>query len=160
MNGHPDPLGLDALEEGERREAIEHLGRCEACRKKALAGDASRLFALLAASPVPRDILDRVSSGVAAAIRGEAPVPRRAPSYRVRTASAWAAAAVLAAAILLPLAGRPGQPGPERASAAPSREQVPRAGVQLVASPGAIQTVDLTVGETQLVMIFDPRLEL
>jgi anti-sigma factor RsiW len=160
VNGHPDPHGIAELEEGKRREALEHLGGCEACRKEAVAGDASRLFALLAARPVPLEILDQVSGGVAAAIRGETSVPRPLPSSRFRTASAWAAAAVLAAALLLPLAGRLGQPGPERAAAAPAGASVPRAGVQLVASPGAIQTVDLTVGETQIVMIFDPRLEL
>ena len=160
MNGHPDPLRIDDLDEGERREALEHLGRCGACRKEALAGEASRLFALLAARPVPLDILDQVSVGVAAALRGGTPVSRRVPSSRFRTASAWAAAATLAAALLVPLAGRLEQPGPDRAAAIPTGAAVPRAGVQLVASPGPIQTVDLTVGETQLVMIFDPRLEL
>jgi len=160
VNGHPDPLGIDDLDEGERREALEHLGRCEACRKEALAGDASRLFALLAARPVQLDVLDQVSAGVAAAIRGESFAPRRVRSSRFRTASAWAAAATLAAALLVPLAGRLQQPGRDRAAAAPAAAPVPRAGVQLVASPGPIQTVDLTVGETQLVMIFDPRLEL
>jgi len=34
------------------------------------------------------------------------------------------------------------------------------ADVELLSSPGEGRVVDLTVGDTQVVMIFDPRLEL
>ncbi len=159
MSGHPDLRSIDGLDGAARREALEHAGGCAACRRAILADDPTQLFALLSTRPLPQDLLDDVSAGVAAAMRGEASLPRRAPTARVRTASAWAAAAVLAAALLVPLAGRIASRAPE-AEAVLATAPPPRAGVQVIESPSAIQAVDLTVGETQLVMIFDPRLEL
>jgi hypothetical protein len=160
VTGHPDPLRIDVLPEAERREALEHLRRCEACRRAAMAGDPTRLFSLLAARPLPRNVLDRVATGVSAAVRGGEFVPVHLPSPRVRMVSAWAAAALLAAALLLPMAGGERRPGHEDATAVLAPAALPRAGVQVVSSPGVSQVVDLTVGETQLVMIFDPGLDL
>ena len=151
---------LDGLADAEREHALEHLGECEACQRETAAGDPTRLFALLATRPVPQAILDEVSGRVAAAVRGEEAVRVRLPSPRLRTASAWAAAAALAAALLLPLAGGPGRTAPEDPAVAFAPAATPRAGVQVVSSPGVSQVVDLTVGETQLVMIFDPGLDL
>jgi hypothetical protein len=160
MNGHPNLLRLDEVTEAGRREALEHVRGCAACRRAVVAGDPTRVFTLLAVRPVPRDVLDRVSIGVAAAVRGGGSVPSRLPSARrTRIAAAWAAAA-LAVVLLLPLGG--GSPGsvPKGETAVLAPPEIPRAGVEVVSPPGQPQVVDLTVGETQLVMIFDPRIDL
>ena len=160
MTGHPDPRRIERLEGSARREALDHLSRCEACRDEAFGHDPAALFALLAARPVPADALDSVSRVVSVAVRGGREIPRPAPPARLRSASAWVAAALLAAALLAPLAGR--LRTPERPAVAATAEggKAPRAAVQPAAASETIQTVDLTVGDTQLVMIFDPRLEL
>jgi ferric-dicitrate binding protein FerR (iron transport regulator) len=156
--GHPR-LG-DGLAGAEREEAIEHLRRCEACRTEAASEDPARIFALLAARPIPQEILEQVSTRVAAAVRGAEALRPPVPSRRLRMASAWAAAAALAVALLLPLGGGTGRPSSDDTAAIFAPAASPRAGVQVVSSPGVSQVVDLTVGETQLVMIFDAGLDL
>lgn len=160
MTGHPDSRALDALSGSERLAALEHLGECAACRREVAAEDPTRLFALLATRAVPAQALDRVSSGVAVAIReGRAPTFRPSPR-RLLAASAWAAAAALAAALLVPSGGGAGRTVVAGDVAALVPRKATRAGIEVVASPGVPQVVDLTVGETQIVMIFDPRIEL
>jgi hypothetical protein len=161
VNEHPDLRRLDDLPEAGRLAALEHLRVCAACRRAAVADDPARVFALLAVRPIPEEVLDRVVAGVSAAVR-EGGRNSNLPFWprRTKVVSAWAAAAALAAILLLPLAGRapwPGQGG-EEAVLAPAA--VSRGGAEIVSSPGATQVVNLTVGDTQLVMIFDPRLEL
>jgi hypothetical protein len=160
MTDRAHPRLLDGPAGVGREEALEHLRRCEACRREATAEDPTRLFALLGARPVPRRILDEVSGRVAAAVRRVEAVRPAFPSARVRMASAWAGAAALAVALLLPLAGGPGRRSSADAAAVLAPASAPRAGVQVVSSPGVSQVVDLTVGETQLVMIFDAGLDL
>ncbi len=160
MTGHPDPREFDALSGSERLAALEHLGECAACRRELAAEDPTRLFALLAARAVPPRALDLVFSAVAGAIReGRAPA-FRPRSRRLLAASAWAAAAALAAALLVPSGGGAGRTAVSGDVAALVPRTASRAGVEVVASPGVPQVVDLTVGETQIVMIFDPRIEL
>jgi len=53
-----------------------------------------------------------------------------------------------------------GPPPSELARIADGERALPAAGVELLSSPGAARVVDLTVGETQVVMIFDEGLDL
>ncbi|MBZ5640614.1 MAG: hypothetical protein LAO51_17900 [Acidobacteriia bacterium] len=160
MSGHPDLPRLDYLPEADRREVLRHLHVCAACRRQAIADDPSRVFALLAAREVPRGVLERVSSGVAEAVRRGETASTHLRPRRLRATAAWAAAAALAAALLLPLAGDFARPGPKGVAAVLAPAAVPRAGAEVVSPPGQAQVVNLTVGETQLVMIFDPRIDL
>lgn len=156
---------LEALDRAERLALLEHARGCQACRGLLCAGDPSRAFALLALRPVPQAALDRVSARIAAAIdpRHAAPLP----GARRAVVAAWAgyAAAVLLAVAIAGLLAAPWRaprldddPADVAFSASPLGAA--RAGVEVLSSPGAARVVDLAVGETQVVMIFDERLDL
>src|SRR5262249_34969905 len=129
-----------------RAERLEHARSCLACRAELVASDPSALFALLAARPVPRSVLDAVSAGVPRSVR-EGAVRR---SVLSRRAVAWAAALLVAVGCgTLWLATSRAPEGSGYAQALP--EPAPRAaGVELLASPspGTAQVVDVSVGDT------------
>lgn len=135
----------------ERAELLEHARACARCRAELVAEDPSRLFSLLAMRRMPVRVLDALSRDVALAIRGEVATPASLPASSARRALAWAAVLLLAVAsgslLLLPPVG-PGRALPGVSS------------VEVLSSPGAAKVVDFTVGETQLVMIFDEGIEL
>lgn len=140
---------LDAASGRERAALLEHARACLRCRAELVAADPSRLFALLSARPVPVPVLDAVSCDVSRAIRE--PASAGSGAHGATRAVAWAAALLLAilsgSLLFLPLRG----PVPDRAGS--SR-------VEVLSSPGAASVVDVTVGETQLVMIFDEDMKL
>jgi hypothetical protein len=118
--------------------------------------DPTAIFARLREIEIPADLLEAVSRNVSAALDGEA--PRRS---WIRPAAAWAAAAALAVAVLVPAALRPVPPAPHMAAVpAVAASETPRAGISSLRTPGPAQVLDLTVGDTQVVMIFDAELEL
>ncbi|HEX5044458.1 MAG TPA: hypothetical protein VFV75_16260 [Candidatus Polarisedimenticolaceae bacterium] len=116
--------------------------------------DPTAIFARLREVEIPAELLAAVSDGVAVALDGEAP---RRPW--LRPAAAWAAAAALAAAVLVPGWREPRPLPPVAAVALPAAEPA-RAGISSLRTPGAAQVLDLTVGDTQVVMIFDAELSL
>ena len=158
MSAHPGPellLELDGLDTCDRNAVLEHVANCAVCREVVAAEDPSRLFALLARHPIPGDLLDDVSTAVMAGIDSEtqaAPAPSR--SRRLWAVGAWAAGILLAAA--LSLVPRVEEVEPPQGPV----DSVPRATVMVLESPGQAQVVDLALGETQVVMIFDQELEL
>lgn len=157
MNAHPT-IDWDAAAPDERDRWLAHIDSCDACRQRWLAEDPSRLFLALRDDAVPQSVLEAVSAGVSAAIRDEAP-GRRRTARRVRLVAA-AAGIVLALAVAWWSGFGPASTDPTPV-AFQGPDGVPdRAGVQLLTSPGAAQVVDLTVGDTQVVMIFDDQLEL
>ena len=115
--------------------------------------DPTAIFARLRDIEIPADLLEAVSSDVTAALDRE--VPRR----WIRPAAAWAAAAALAAALLVPAALQP-RPVAPLAKAVPQAAEPARAGISSLRTPGPAQVLDLTVGGTQVVMIFDAELKL
>jgi len=158
------PRGLlDGFEESrgpERAAVLEHVLGCGSCRAAWLAADPSRLFAFLALQPVPPHALESVSAEVSSAVRETIPKNGWAGA-RVFRPLAWAAA-VLVAVLLGSLLFRPasGPPPSDLVRNVRHRTAFPAAGVELLSSPGAARVVDLTVGETQVVMIFDERIGL
>ncbi|HEX6851677.1 MAG TPA: hypothetical protein VF139_09755, partial [Candidatus Polarisedimenticolaceae bacterium] len=103
---------------------------------------------------------DAVSEGVARRL-GD-PRPSWAEALRERglpPAVARLAAAVAVAACALLLVRTP-HPTPPTADAAVAVADADRAGVTLVEPAPEAQVIDLTVGGTQVVMIFDPELKL
>ena len=117
--------------------------------------DPTAIFARLREVEIPAELLASVSDGVAAALDEEA--PRR---LWLRPTAAWAAAAALAAAALLVPAWREPGPAAPVATARSQAVQTPRAGITSLRTPGPAQVLDLTVGDTQVVMIFDAELKL
>lgn len=120
-----------------------------------MAHDASTLFSLLALVPVPQTALDDVSIEVS----------RRAGSDRssygaLSQSAAWPRRAAAAAIFVLTflsgyvtLHDRPASPPPLSLS---SR----RADVAVESGRGVSQVIDLTVGETQIVMVYNGDLKL
>jgi len=155
---HPDPEVLaaaDGLAPDARMELLRHVAECSACRGIYVASDPARLFGLLAARPLPAARLDEVSAGVAAAIDSGA---RSGGSRAARAATAIAASLVLAALTLFLTEDRPR--GRAVAPFAGFAGVTPAASLTLLDSPGEARVMDLTMGDTQVVMIFDRELDL
>ncbi len=146
-----------------RAAATAHVLGCPSCRSAIAEEDPTRLFSLLAARALPEELLDEVSDAVASHVRREtAPIRFAAPRIKV---AAWFAAAVVVAVAMLVLTV-PRGPVKSPAQAPVKKEEavagrgVPRAGFELLSPQGDARVVDLTVGDTQVVMIFDKRLDL
>ena len=126
-------------------------------RERTDGDDPTAIFALLRDVEIPEALLAAVSEGVSAELDRET---GRRPW--LRPAAAWAAAAGLACALLLPAASRR-RPLAPLAAVAPvvqTAADAPRAGIESLRTPGPAQVLDLTVGDTQVVMIFDAELAL
>ena len=150
MTAHVDPVRLDAASGEERRGLIAHATACGACRRAIAAHDPALLFALLAGASIPHGVLEAVSAGTARGLARPARVSRM-------PAVAAAAAAVLVFA--LSVVFRP-EVAPVPAPA-PALASVPRAGVEVQGgAPVVSQVVDFTVGDTQVVMVYNPELDL
>ena len=151
---HPAaPVEWDLATGTERAAWLEHVADCPDCRDTWLEGDPSRIFALLSDQPAGDEAgeqmaLDRLSGSIRGTIRAGHP------------ASLWfrlAAAAVLAGAMLVPSAAWLFR---ERPAAPVLAATYPLADVEVLSTPGDAQIIDLSVGNTQVVMIFDSRIEL
>lgn len=155
MRDHP--IGalerFDALGPEARRAVLRHVGGCTACRGRLVAADPARIFALLSADELPAEALERLERRVREGIDdAKKPAGRR----WIAQAASLAASVLLAAAFLGYLWRTP---APLQAAAEPAAEP-PAGEIFLISSPGEAQVVDLTVGETQVVMIFDEALDL
>jgi len=155
VNAHADPLRLASSSGHERRAMLEHVRNCAYCRRSFAEHDPSSLFSLLALTPMPESLLDDLSSEIArrtgtdrpgfGVIAGAAAWPRRA-----------AAAAALAMTLLSGYATLYEPPSAVPPIAVSSR----RADVEVESGRGVSQVIDLTVGETQIVMVYNGDLKL
>lgn len=168
MNGHPDPRFLrepDLLPARERGELLDHAAGCAACRLLLVKSDPSRLFALLARTPVPASVVGRLAERIeppAARAAGAAPTVSPLRSYASLAASLLLAAALGAYSLWTPF--DPTDPATSTIAMVPglAAHDVEESGgsVRLLSSPGQAQVIDLSVGETRVTMIFDGDLEL
>lgn len=148
MSAHVDPQALDEASGTARRTMVAHVAGCRECRRAVAAHDPTLLFALLADTPIAAPILEAVSAGAAKKVAAASrPAPLRA------VAAAVALAAGMSGVIILRSTLAPA-PRPEVAV-------VPRADVEVheVGAPVS-QVVDFTVGDTQVVMVYNPELQL
>jgi hypothetical protein len=145
VSPHVDPRGLEDAAGTPRREMLAHVASCRECRRAVAAYDPTLLFGLLADTRVPARILDQVSAGAAQRV---AAASRPAPLRAVAAAAALAAA--VSGAVIL------------RSTFAPRPEVavVPRADVEVHSEGPVSQVVDFTVGDTQVVMVYNPELQL
>ena len=169
MHDHLEPrelIDFDRLESTRREEALAHIEACADCRGRWLAEDPSRIFALLSLSPIPEVALDDLSARLGDAI-DSAPDSRR-PRPRLHAFTSIAASLLLAAAFLGYLSIRSTPPIGTPTALAPvavverieQGEPRPTEGVEVISSPGAAQILELSVGETQVVMIFDEAMKI
>jgi len=164
MNRHPDSRLLTRadLPPDRYREVVAHVAECSRCRAIFLAEDPSRAFALLALASPPAAALERLSRGVREGVNAAA--VRRRPRPRIAIASL--AASLLLAGFLGGFLLRQEVPVPLPAVAAgilaegalPADQ--PASGVELLSSPGDAQVMELAIGDTQVVMIFDEALDI
>lgn len=163
MTAHPSSetlSRLDGLPPDRRLEILRHVTTCSACRAEWAASDPTRLFAMLSTREVPEDLLDSVSEGVLAAIDSDSAAESRpAGTGKLRAVAAVAAGVLFALGIVqftgeVPETVSPVQP------VADLIEIAPGASVALLDTPGEARVIDLTMGETRVVMIFDQELDL
>jgi hypothetical protein len=153
VSAHVSLRDFDEAGGADRARALEHVAACRACRAAIAASDPSRVFALLALRPIPAAILERATREV---LEG-AGRHRGGFSGRwtaARGAKRAAAAAVVALALLTGAAtwiDRPQAPPPYAAT---------RANVEVLPATGVSQVVDLTVGDVQVVMVYNGDLQL
>jgi len=155
VSAHVDPVHLATTTGPKRRAMLEHLRACPPCQRAVAGQDPSLLFGLLALAPLPPALLHDLSSTIARRAGSER------PSYGALAEPAtWprraAAAAIFALTLLsgyATLHERPTAPPPLALS---SR----RADVEVDSGRGVSQVIDLTVGEAQIVMVYNGDLRL
>lgn len=155
-------LGFDAFVDERRAQALDHLRACATCRAAWLAEDGSRVFSLLARAPISEDRLEQLSGRLDAAL--DELQPRRAERRGMfRVASI--AASLLLAAVLGAVLWNHEFPSAtvvtvERIEAlAQPHEEV--AGIQFVDMLGDdARVLDLIIGGTQILIVFDESIEL
>ena len=167
MSAHPDlrPL-LDGaeLDRESRARLLAHVRDCAACRTEIAVRDPSLLFTLLACEPVPASVLDQLSERTAAAMAAERRPRRAVPG--------WAWGAVAASLLTLGVFGTlmnrsgvdPPPPLPREVVATPPLPSDPAAlpagMIELFDSPGTADVVEMTVGDVDVVMIFDEAMKI
>jgi hypothetical protein len=155
VSAHVDPVVLSSSSGTARRAMLAHLAQCASCRNRAMEQDPSVLFSLLALAPVPEAALDDVSIEVARLAGRD-----RSPFGALAGVAAWPRSAAAAAAVVLALlcgyAMLREQPAAPRAISLTRA----RADVDVESGRGVSQVIDLTVGETQLVMVYNGNLKL
>ncbi len=157
-------LADEGLSRRERLELLDHVRGCRRCSALLASTDPVGIFSLLALETPPVDELERLSARIDSEVAA-APVPARATTRWV----SMAASVLLAGIFATYLWTRPAVI-PEAANLRPSvldtldLQGIPTAdaagSVEWVTSPGTAQVMDLSVGEMQVVMIFDEAMDI
>jgi len=155
VNAHVDPIRWESASGRQREEMLSHLAACASCQRAVAAHDPSAIFALLALAPLPASLLDDVSTAVA----------RRAgtdqPSFGALAEPAlWPRRAAAAAIVVLTLLSGYATLSKRPSLAPPVSLSQRRADVEVESGRGVSQVIDLTVGETQIVMVYNGDLNL
>ena len=155
MSAHVDPVRFESASGPLRREMLVHLAACASCRSRVAAHDPSALFSLLALRPMPEASLDDVSVAVSRRIGTDE------PSFGALTeGAAWPRRAAAAAIFVLTLLSGYATLY-TRLSAPPTlASSQRRADVDVDSTSGVSQVINLTVGDTQIVMVYNGELNL
>jgi hypothetical protein len=147
---------LDELPADRRAELLSRAADCAECRRRLVAVEAAAVFALLADDPLPAGALERLSARV------DSEVDRLQGHGRGwRGAVGSVAAAVLLAAFLgTYVSQRDDGPAPPAPAPALLEAKAPLPGIELLSTPGRAEVVDVEVGGTRVVMIFDKELDI
>ncbi|NIM01148.1 MAG: hypothetical protein GTO30_01205 [Acidobacteria bacterium] len=164
MAEHPkqaEIVGFDALARDRREAVLAHVADCASCRAAWLAEDGSRLFSLLSHAPIPEPKLRELSARVGAAVDRLTPQATRRLRFRI----ASIAASLLLAAVLGGVLWNHEWPT-GRVATMDEIEALPLldeevAGMQVIETSGEnAQVLNLNVGGTEIVMIFDESIDL
>jgi hypothetical protein len=154
VTAHIDFDFLDLAQGASRRAVLEHAASCARCRQALAERDPSSIFALLSLKPIPRDAQEAVSKAVAHRAGRDRAVPAEIFSSTGPARRIVAAAVVVAALAsgITTVVLRPSGPAPGLAAA--------RADVDVRPAASVSEVVDFTVGETQVVMVYNGDLRL
>ena len=136
---------------------------CERCSAELASHEPAALFGVLALDPLPDGILDRLDAGLAEQLDGVRPDgTRRRLTAWAGLAASFVLAAVLGTYVVTRGPVSPGAPSgiAQDTTAVPARGLAAAQSMELISSPGSARVLDLTVGEVDLVMIFDEALQL
>lgn len=155
MSAHVDPVRWASSSGRERQALLSHLSGCASCQRAVGDHDPSALFGLLALAPLPRSLMEDLSGTIAR----RAGIDRTAYGAFAEPA-VWprrvAAAAILLFTLLSGFATLYERPKVVTPLSLSSR----RADVEVESGRGVSQVIDLTVGETQIVMVYNGELNL
>ena len=164
---------FDDLPRDERQQLLEHARDCAACRRALIAADPARLFALLGVDALPDEALERLSDRVGREVdRSARPAVSRRRVYGAASiAASLVLGAVLGAYLLTPRHEQEDDGGivAVEGETTPAEQWIPSEGqpaaqpvrgVELISSPSSGRVVNLLVGGTRVVMIFDEELDI
>ena len=134
---------------------LEHLRACAPCRRAVAGHDPSMLFGLLALAPLPPIPLQDLSRTVARRAGSDRP-----PYGALAEATTWPRRAAAAAIFALTLLSGYATLYERSAAPTPLALSSRRADVEVDSGRGVSQVIDLTVGETQIVMVYNGELKL
>ena len=155
MSAHVDPVLWASASGRQRDEMLSHLAACSSCRRAIASHDPSALFALLALAPLPPALLDDLSSSVARRVGTDQ------PSFgALAEPASWPRRAAAAAILILTLLSGYATLSEKLTVPPPVSLSQRRADVEVDSGRGVSQVIDLTVGETQIVMVYNGDLNL
>ena len=155
MSPHADPLRFASSSGRERRALLDHLRGCATCRRALAEHDPSALFSLLALTQLPESLLDDLSSTIARRTGSD-----RSPFGVIAESVWWPRRAAAAAILVLTLLSGYATLHEPPAAPPPIAQSSRRADVEVESGRGVSQVIDLTVGETQIVMVYNGDLNL
>jgi len=155
VSAHVDPVRLAEASGAERRAFLEHVRACAPCRRAAVDHDPSTIFGLLALAPLPPVLLDNLSREVARRAGRD-----RQPYGALSESATWPRRAAAAAVFVLTLLSGYATLLERSAAPTPLALSFRRADVEVESGRGVSQVIDLTVGETQIVMVYNGELKL
>jgi anti-sigma factor RsiW len=155
VSPHIDPRRFTDASGRERAPMLAHLRTCPSCQRAVAAHDPTALFGLLALTPMPPALLDDLSAAVARAAGTDR------PSIGVLAdAALWPRRAAAAAVFVLTLLSGYATIFERWVAPLPISLSSRRADVEVDSGRGVSQVIDLTVGETQIVMVYNGDLNL
>lgn len=149
---------FENLRAQERHEVLAHTQRCGDCRRRLAEACPSYLFALLGSEAIPSGALDRLSARINDEIDRLEDVNRRG-----RWPAWWSMAASLLLGAIIGgfLLVQPDAPAVRRAQLPDlTGPDEPIRAIEVLSTPSEAQVLDLMVGDTEIVMIFDEELDI
>ena len=134
---------------------LEHLRACPPCQRAVAGQDPSMLFGLLALAPLSPALLDDLSRTIARRAGSDRP-----PYGALAEPATWPRRAAAAAMFALTLLSGYATLYERSAAPTPLALSSRRADVEVDSGRGVSQVIDLTVGETQIVMVYNGELKL